>query len=358
VNELEISLFGPGKGESCVIHLGQGDWIIVDSCRDQRSGSTVPLDYLTALGVDLATQVKLVVATHAHDDHIAGIAAVFEACEQAFFVCSAALSREEFAALLEVDVEAVADVKRRNYDQYRRVFDMITARGLTTGVSRRRLALESRILLHRPGTAQAPEAVVRSLSPSDEAVTITQRKLLEYLPTPDSGIRPPRVDPNELAIALWVQVGDQTALLGADLLTGPSGCGWGAVLASLTPDTHASVYKVAHHGSSNADHPGVWTDLLQTNPIALLAPYRAGVSPVPSDRDVARLCALTPWVYATANPSQPASPKAVRRAAASLGQLAKNVRDPWGTVGHVRARMTPGSTWQVQTASPALRLCS
>ena len=36
----EVSIFGPGKGESIVVHIGNGRWIVVDSCRDQITGSS------------------------------------------------------------------------------------------------------------------------------------------------------------------------------------------------------------------------------------------------------------------------------------------------------------------------------
>jgi glyoxylase-like metal-dependent hydrolase (beta-lactamase superfamily II) len=89
----EVSLFGPGKGESIVVHLGARRWIVVDSCRDQRSGEVAALKYLRGIGVDLAAEVLAVVATHAHDDHFAGIADIVEACSQAIIVTSQALLR-------------------------------------------------------------------------------------------------------------------------------------------------------------------------------------------------------------------------------------------------------------------------
>lgn len=35
-DELEVSVFGPGVGESVVVHLGHGDWMVVDSCLNPR----------------------------------------------------------------------------------------------------------------------------------------------------------------------------------------------------------------------------------------------------------------------------------------------------------------------------------
>ena len=338
------------------MHLGDDEWIIVDSCRDQRSGVTAPLRYLELLGVDVATQVKLVVATHAHDDHIAGISEVLNACEQAFFVCSSALSREEFAVLMEIDHEATRDLKKRNYSEYRRVREIVRSRGLGSGVRRSMHAIQGRELYAKGADGKALVASVHSVSPSDEAVALTLAKLAAYLPAAGSDVRPPKVDPNELAVALWVRVGDHCALLGADLLVGPDGCGWSAVLASFNSSSKAGLYKVAHHGSVTAHHSGIWTDLLHPEPIAVLAPYRAGHT-VPNAEEISYLCSNASAVFASADPKQPAAPSAVKRTAATLSQVAHNVREPWGSVGHVRARVEPGGSWDVQLASPATQLC-
>jgi hypothetical protein len=45
-DELEISLFGPGYGESLALHLGNGQWMIVDSCVDSSSRRAAALGYL------------------------------------------------------------------------------------------------------------------------------------------------------------------------------------------------------------------------------------------------------------------------------------------------------------------------
>ncbi|MEJ7744202.1 MAG: MBL fold metallo-hydrolase [Nocardioidaceae bacterium] len=69
------------------------------------------------------SRVKAVVATHAHDDHIAGIADIVERCETAGFVVPDATSREEFRTLLEADSEMAGMFDPPPLDQYRRVFD-------------------------------------------------------------------------------------------------------------------------------------------------------------------------------------------------------------------------------------------
>jgi glyoxylase-like metal-dependent hydrolase (beta-lactamase superfamily II) len=71
-SEFEVSVFGPGHGECIVLHVGKGDWVVVDSHRDSETNEPVALRYLQTLGVNSAERVKMVVATHWHDDHMDG----------------------------------------------------------------------------------------------------------------------------------------------------------------------------------------------------------------------------------------------------------------------------------------------
>jgi Metallo-beta-lactamase superfamily len=94
--QVEISLFGPGFGESVVLHMGFGDWVVVDSCILPRERTPAALAYFGAIGVDPADSVKFVIASHWHDDHIRGLSAVLDRCTKAAFVCPAAVRSPEF----------------------------------------------------------------------------------------------------------------------------------------------------------------------------------------------------------------------------------------------------------------------
>jgi Metallo-beta-lactamase superfamily len=355
---IELSLFGPGRGESCLVHLGWNDWIIVDSCVDQRSGVIPALAYLERLGVEPRDCVKLVVASHAHDDHIAGIAEVINVCEQARFVCSVALTKEEFFALLEADEELAGVMRQSTYAEYWRINDTLQARAAgTRGQPAYQWAVADRPIYKRPADAVKREAVITALSPSDEAITRSLRAFAKLIPASgDQRCKLATRDPNTLALALWVQVGETSLLLGADLLKGPgANCGWNAVLSSsFRPTSRASAFKVPHHGAPNAHHPDVWTKMLTGNPVAILTPYRAGRTPRPSSDDRRRIVTLTDKAYISASPDRPSQPAAVRSTAARLSSVARNVREPYGTAGHVRARLLNGRTnWKIELVQPA-----
>jgi glyoxylase-like metal-dependent hydrolase (beta-lactamase superfamily II) len=90
-DELEITLFGSGYGESIVVHTGNNRWLLVDSSVNRDGNQPSALRYLSGLGVDISTQVMGVVVTHWHDDHVRGIGEIAEKCTSAKFYLSAAL---------------------------------------------------------------------------------------------------------------------------------------------------------------------------------------------------------------------------------------------------------------------------
>jgi beta-lactamase superfamily II metal-dependent hydrolase len=356
-DEIEISIFGPGKGESIAVHVGGGQWLIVDSCVDQHTKQIPVVEYLRRLRVDLATDVVLVVGTHAHDDHIAGLSRVLALCESATFVCSSALTSEEFLATVEADADIERLFRKTIRSEYRRIFDIVDqrdARGTTLPAMR---AVELRELWSRPAFQETPAASAIALSPSDLAASralsaigaglakATERRLMQ------------RVDPNEFAVAMWVTVGDVAMLLGADLTKGPEGCGWNAVVTRFAPTTRASAFKIPHHGSPNAHHDDVWSRLVSDDAIALIAPYRMGYRPLPADEDVQRIKMSAAATYCSANPKAPALSKDVKRTRSALASLgATNVRFE-GKTGQVRARRARDSdAWRVECIPPAMEL--
>ena len=68
-DEIEVTLFGPGYGEAIAVHLGEGTWLLVDSCIDPVSRAPASGTYLEQIGVSV-NQVLAIVASHWHDDHV------------------------------------------------------------------------------------------------------------------------------------------------------------------------------------------------------------------------------------------------------------------------------------------------
>lgn len=208
-NELELSLFGPGIGESLVIHLGNGDWIVVDSCFDEQR-QAVALSYLESLGVDVSTQVKLVLVTHWHDDHICGISQVVAAARTAEFACSAALDGQEFFNLVAARKEVSLVGQTSGVEEFESILDIIAGRAsgrYPPGPDH--WAASGMCLFSR----RDPWIVkVISFSPSAHTITASKHQLAALFPVPGAAIKKlPALTPNDLAVVLRI-AGGSTAV--------------------------------------------------------------------------------------------------------------------------------------------------
>jgi len=340
---VEVSLFGPGYGECVVVHAGGGDWIIVDSFRTP-GGKPVAMKYLDELGLDPARCVRLIVATHWHDDHMKGLGALVRRCPGADFCCASALSSREFMSV----AAAWAGTGLRS-GGIREIHTVMSH--LDRADSRPVWAMAGRRIRH------SSNCEAWSLSPGDEAYTSFLRSL-----APHSKTGPLRggdlLKPNRLSVVLLLRFnGGVSCLLGADL----ERRGWTAVLRDdARPRWKASVFKVPHHGSANAHLQEVWDELVEPEPIAILAPWRRGGGALPQEGDVDRILSCTPNAYATTGgPSGGISMdgwvrKKLRRDGARVVEEAGS-RDTSGII-RLRRSMAGEGLWRVDLFGSACHL--
>ncbi len=332
-------MFGPGIGECVVVHIGDGDWIVVDSCIDRRSGRPVALDYLRSLEVDVASRVKLVVATHWHDDHIQGLAEILNAAESAKFVNSAAHAFQDLRRVIALGTEtAPVSSATKEYNGIVGVLEQRRRRGERWDAVGPIPALANRKLLALTGAERSVYAEIFALSPADGVFNLAAAELRNALSTIEQRRRPSRQGPNQLCIVLWLRVGALNALLGADLehISGTTE-GWRAIISSAErPQGRAGFFKVPHHGSENADCPECWTDLLLEQPVAILTPHSPSSLPRPGD--IARLCARTRRVFLTSDSARYGLPRRENAVEKTLREMAVRRRALAGQIGHVRLR--------------------
>jgi len=340
-NELEISVIGPGRGECILVHLGNNEWCVIDSCVARDSTEPVAVDYLRSFHNNAMDGVRLVVATHWHDDHIRGLASVLKSSRNAKFACSAALEKEIFMELVALSEQSLPG--RSGVQEFASIFELLLERAdrsmlrhlvspMYAGVNRKLLSL--------PSTGRPFAIGITSLSPSDGAITLALKQIGSLIPKPgDPQRRIVAQSPNHTSVVIWVEAGPRNALLGADLEhTGQPGEGWIAVLADYQEAARARIFKVPHHGSQNGDYPDVWKKLLLPNPIAVVTPFSAGVR-LPKRSDLTRLCTYTPNVYCTVEGAgkPPGRDPSVER---EMRRFAKDRRILQGQPGHVRIRWT------------------
>jgi hypothetical protein len=343
-DEFELSVFGANVGEALAIHVGSGLWGLIDSLRDPDSTAPASLDYLMRLGVS-PDDVKFVIATHWHDDHIDGLAEIVERCRTAMFGCSVAYAGREFEA---VTLEYPRAFKTSMVREMRRCAELVEdkARKQSDRPPPKRIIEHQNVWCSDEGSV-----VLHALAPTSGALTRAEQDIVGTL-LPDaqrrSGIG--RITPNQASVVLTVQMAGDSLLLGGDLEErGSGGTGWSAVVDRF-PSTHerSSIFKIPHHGSSGAHHDGQWTTLLTADPGPAAAVTRFASSHLPRDADLRRILGLAESVYLCGYSSagdQPLSGPERRAIAADGVKLVVSPR-----VGQVRFRRkfadAPGA-WKV-----------
>lgn len=357
-DQVEISLFGPGYGECVVAHVGDGDWIIVDSCpRWSGDSRPVALAYLDALGVDVGRHVRVVVVSHWHDDHIRGMAEVVRNCPKATVVCSDALRSSEFHELVYAAGER-SMMSSSGASEFRGILEELERRALT-GVSPEsflRWASVDRLLWRRSGAV--PVRLV-ALSPSDATKLAAFQDIARLAPeagTPKRRLPIPR--PNHVSVVLQLQVGGRCALLGSDLEQQGDTGGWNAIVGSAYGQGEAvGYYKVAHHGSHTGDDDQVWDTLVDDSAVATLSPFVRGGQRLPTDDDLRRIDSRGRDAYIS-SPPRGRKPLFKSRAAERAARDAvRKIEVVGGRPGHVRARTpahpAPGEPWTVELGGEA-----
>jgi hypothetical protein len=362
LDELEVSVFGPGFGECVVVHLGQGDWMVVDSCLNNTRAQPIALEYLNSLGVDIATQVRLVVLTHWHDDHIRGSAKVFSEALSARFACSAALRNREFLSILAASEQVRPVARDGSISEFESILEELHRRN-KRGVRRSQggpdfWAQDGLPLFQSIGTGSA---TVTALSPSSQTMTDAAARFGKLIPKVSSQIkRFPRSTPNDQSVALLVQSPACSILLGADLETvGDPQRGWQAIVDSPSrPQVMCDAIKVAHHGSENGDHDDIWSTLMHPDPPAFVTPYASGKKPLPSEDDIQRLKSRTRQLYCTTWPPTRRPPRRNSSVQRTLREMALSHRSVSKRVGQIRLRasMTQQGIPTIQTFEGARQL--
>lgn len=352
-DELEVTVIGPGHGESVVVHLGNDEWLVVDSCvtASTQAPRSAPLLYLQSIGVDPSVAVKLIVVSHWDDDHASGISELVAKCPNAVFACAETLTKRDFIQYVEMVATRSADTGTGNVSEFRRVYEHLMEQDRLV-----RKATPGRQLL------DSGYPRVRSWSPSDYEMTrfmayVAQNSPADWAPSR----RAVPCSPNMTSVVLTIDWDHTSVLLGADMEAAANDQrGWGAIVAegSRNDIQKCAVVKVPHHGSESSHDPRMWSELLEREPIAVIAPFGRGPinSRPPKSSDVRRITALSSATFLTA-PHSPRKPTkkdiGVERALREHGIQLLSASTPMGLV---RLRKQRGTVWRYELFGPA-RAC-
>ncbi|MFA7386635.1 MAG: MBL fold metallo-hydrolase [Thiohalobacteraceae bacterium] len=338
-DEFEVSIFGSGIGECLIVHLGDQQWMVVDSCLSRTLDQSIATEYLAALGLAPENAVKWIVLTHWHDDHVKGAADLVSRCPAAKIYHSAAHHLDEYVALTEtlsptgftVDrntsgIVELAKILRVLADRGRRDKNYVLDKFAPAIVGRE-------ITSH---TASGLRVHAKALSPGDvefNKALIALRALIPREGQPRAVL--PRPKRNHTAVAVWIEFGGHAALLGSDLEEeGSEYTGWSVILRDHRPQMKAKVFKVPHHGSVTGHKDEVWDELLVPKAVAVTTGYSRSGLPTPDD--VIRVKQRTDLFGCTTRPSScpkrdPAVERTMRETVISRQVLT-------GAMGHLQIR--------------------
>jgi hypothetical protein len=220
-DEFEVTLFGPGFGEAIAVHIGEHHWILVDSCIDPSHHAPASTIYLKHIGVD-PSQVRAIVASHWHDDHVRGIAQLAASYPGAEFFISTVFNDKESAYFLAAYSGNAAPGQARGGKE---LFDVINNRPYVFYVHQRSNVLDMNV--------GGRQVTATAFSPVHAAIGQSIARLAAYLPRKTGGSpinHAPELKPNFEAVAIHIDLGDDAVLLGADL-EDHALLGWRAVVA-------------------------------------------------------------------------------------------------------------------------------
>lgn len=212
IDEWEIVTIGnEGRcGESVLVHLPNGKWLIIDSCvtnlykrdkSDTFKKQSLPLLYLEWRSQKME-DVETIVCTHWHKDHCEGMSQLLFECEKANFV-HAKHSKdfiEEYFGILGANIKAGAI---DDESEFRQCMSLIA----TNGTNRRSQYATMDKIISR-------DFDIATLSPTDVNSDEYDISILRQY-----GVKGYHAlkDPNTTSISLSIRHNDRAMLFGADL---------------------------------------------------------------------------------------------------------------------------------------------
>lgn len=354
-NIAELSLIGTGGGygESSVIHIGNGKWIVVDSCYNPSTGAILPLEYLQTINADL-NKVLLVICTHWDDDHIRGLSKIFELCPNASFVMARANDKAKFLQFVSLDYLKLKKAPSNSSS----VEFMNCLRILESRNDGPMEAVLDKILLREIFSDQTTAEVI-SLSPSDYTVQEFDREVSTLIT--EYGSQERRVvfrSPNSRSVVLFLKLSHHRAILGVDLeISSNPREGWAHILnKSQSIDKKSSMFKIPHHGSENGYLERIWLDLLEPNPISKLTPWNKAAK-LPNPEMLARYCSHTEFVYMTTSVLSDKPKRRDRVTEKMIRRFNDTLRESQYTKGIIRSRINmldPTEKWKVDLIENAI----
>lgn len=298
-NELEVSIFGSGYGESVVIHIPHVGWGIIDSCVQKFDGQPIvpPLEYLLKILDHPYPKLAFFILTHPHEDHCKGIDKIIKGYPGGIErVC-----RYDGFGLRELRAQNA----NKNTELRRIVPGLVYAframnEAKDKGSQLKDLSEMTLVFDKRIKTKNDCFIDIRmmALSPSAESKVKYREELIKAINIEEGSflVEKDCTDHNLISVALVLTVGNLQVVFGGDVEAGTNNeTGWAGIVSNINEfPLWAHIVKVPHHGSENAHNDLAWEKFCSRGkPIALIAPFLNGSVALPKENDVERIKALS-----------------------------------------------------------------
>ena len=345
-DEIEISLFGDGFGESILIHLGDDIWLVVDSFIHSETGRPIVFDYFENIRKDLK-YIKYIVVSHWHDDHIKGISEIFKNAIDSKIIISSALKHKDFITLVKSTEPIEFSTKTCLYfkdktglTEFSEILNILKTRTKDN----RKYALAD-ILLYKDKVNNF-DISIHSLSPSHNEFEDALKDILSLIPKEnDYKLKiPSNREINGTSIVLLIMINDTGILLGADLENKNDECyGWKNVLkTNALKDKTITFFKIPHHGSKTGYSEDLWNYCIDKDNYSFLTSFVNGKNKIPSNKEINDLLKKSQKLYITSDPQQRI--KQIKRKPSiqkMVNMNVKNIIQSNGEFGHIRVRFKP-----------------
>lgn len=354
---IEVTLIGTGGGygESVVLHIGNNCWVIVDSCIDPSSKISLPLEYLKSIGVDVSKDVKLIICTHWHDDHILGISQLLAESLLSQFCMARPLDKKKFLRLVGLDYhKAKYESSASSTIELNSCIKIMQDRKLEF-----KNAIQDRILYN--SNQNNINSQIIALSPSDFVVNEYDKEISELIT--EYGYSNRKIvcqTPNDKSIALLIKINDQRIILGSDLEVGVDNRkGWLCILnESQSIDSKSSLFKIPHHGSISGYHERIWDELVTDNVVANLTPWNRNTQ-LPKKEMLIKYKKHTDELYITSNSYSNKAKERERSIAKAINRFNDTLREIKYKLGIIRCRIAveqKNGPWQIKLIGAAHKI--
>lgn len=346
MSEAIVTLLGSGSGygESVVVKLYDHCWLIVDSCINPLTEEPLPLIYLKSKHVDTA-DVKLVICTHWHSDHIKGLDTVLRKCPNAEFVCALASDPQKFLKYVRFEARS----EKKGYSSTDIFYNCLLIEKNRKGTVR--IAYQDKTL-HKNKSC-----TVYSLSPSDTTMQKFLEKITSAYGNNKTNCKIPEILPNDECIVLWLQINKKQLILGGDLEKN----GWNMILddSQIIYGNKFDLIKIPHHGSETAYVEKLWTSHAE-HATAQVSAYNRTKNLLPKKDMLEKYLSLSDTLYLTRSSNKTKEtkdrPKSIKKAIERLNPSIKEIPYEFGMIESTVDTSVPNEKWKTRIEGSAKRI--